>query len=273
MENMRLRFSLLFLFLLAALTLGAARVFAQGEGDDQLQEGARLFAENCAMCHGANGEGRVGATLAQDWPSIRPDLTIRATIERGVPGSPMVAFGQEHGGPLSDEQIESLVAYILTWESGVPFTPPPTRTASPRPMLTEIPEVEGDPNHGAVLYDENCAVCHGANLEGRVGATLAKNWPAIRPDQTIKTTISNGVQGSPMPGWSQASGGPLSETDVNDLVAFILSHEGEIQLEPAAEATPPPAPSPFAGWSGVLVLVLGLILVIGLALVAQARRA
>jgi mono/diheme cytochrome c family protein len=74
------------------------------------------------MCHGLNGEGRIGATLAKDWPSIRPDLAIKATIERGIQGSPMPAWGQANGGPLSDEEINNLVAYILTWST--PSNPP-----------------------------------------------------------------------------------------------------------------------------------------------------
>ena len=52
---------------------------------DPQELGAQLFAENCAVCHGADGQGRVGATLAKDWPSIRPDLTVKSIIETGVP--------------------------------------------------------------------------------------------------------------------------------------------------------------------------------------------
>jgi cytochrome c oxidase cbb3-type subunit 3 len=88
--------------------------------------------------------------------------------------------------------------------------------------LTPLPDVEGDPNHGAQLYDENCLVCHGPNGEGRVGATLAKDFPSIRPDLRVKAVIDRGVEGSVMPAWNQEFGGPLTESDVNDLVSFIL---------------------------------------------------
>ncbi|NOZ26909.1 MAG: c-type cytochrome [Chloroflexi bacterium] len=99
-----------------------------------------------------------------------------------MPGSPMLAWSKKYGGPLTDEEIDALVLYILSWETGgiPPLTP--TATFTPRPPITPIPGVEGDPNRGAVLYQENCAVCHGPNGEGRVGATLAKNWPSIRAD-------------------------------------------------------------------------------------------
>jgi mono/diheme cytochrome c family protein len=124
-----------------------------------------------------------------------------------------------------------------------------------------------------VLYAENCAVCHGENLQGRVGATLAKDWPSIRPDLGIRRTIAAGIQGTVMPAWSQASGGPLDEAEIDDLVAFILSTEGSPPHTPAAgTATVPAAPSWFTGWGGVLLAVVGFILIVGIALVAQTRR-
>src|SRR5512139_86679 len=103
--------------LLALILLAMASIAAQaGEPaqDPTTQLGAQLYAENCAVCHGADGQGRVGATLAKDWPSIRPDLRVRAVIENGVQGSPMPAWSLAKGGPFTDEEIDSLVCYILS---------------------------------------------------------------------------------------------------------------------------------------------------------------
>ena len=97
---------LLFCLVLSAALLVPAR--AQS-GQEQLEEGAALYVENCLVCHGELGKGRVGATLAKNWPSIRPDLTIKAVIASGVTGSPMPAWSQTNGGPLSDAQIDALV--------------------------------------------------------------------------------------------------------------------------------------------------------------------
>jgi len=247
---------------------------AQRDNQAQVEEGARLYAENCAVCHGEDGQGRVGATLAKDWPSIRPDLQVQTTIENGVAGSPMPAWSQANGGPLSSAEIEAIAAYILTWETGGPREILPLPTPRPRPLLTAVPEVEGNPNQGAILYDQNCAVCHGENGEGRIGATLAKSWPSIRPDLRMKATISNGVTGSPMPAWLQANGGPLKEEQVNDLVAFLLTMgETSIQVE-APEAEIPGAISIawLTGWGGVLVLLGLFAAIVALALVVQSRR-
>ena len=69
----------------------------------------------------------------------------------------------------------------------------------------------GDVSRGQQLYIKNCAVCHGDRAEGRIGATLAKDFPGIRVDSLLKQTISNGVKGSVMPAWSKANGGPFTD--------------------------------------------------------------
>ncbi len=261
---------LVMLALLGLWFLGTGRVAAQDQA--QIDLGARLYAENCAVCHGQDGEGRVGATLAQNWPSIRPDLRIRATIENGINGTPMLAWSQENGGPLTSQEIDALVAYILTWETGGPRYIAPTPTFAPRPVITSIPNVEGDPNRGAALFDQNCAVCHGADGEGRVGAALAKNFPSIRPDLSVKNTIANGIGGSPMPAWSQANGGPLAEQDVDDLTAFVLTLADEpVVFQPEAPEEAEFEPSWLSGWGGIILGVGLFVLIVGFAIWYQSR--
>lgn len=252
----------------AGLVRGRAQTSAPNE---QLALGQQLYAENCAVCHGENGEGRVGAILAKDWPSIRPELTVRTIIEQGVPGSVMPAWGQEHGGPFGSTEIDALMMYILTWQTGNLPDLAPLPTATLRPALSPVPDVEGDPNRGAELFDENCVMCHGANAEGRVGATLAKAWPGIRPDLTIKTIIANGIPGSTMPAWSQENGGPLTNQDQNDLVAFIMALPVAQVLEPTA-SIPGSVTMPWLqGWGGILVFIVLLVLIAIIAWFVQRR--
>jgi mono/diheme cytochrome c family protein len=124
--------------------------------------------------------------------------------------------------------------------------------------------VEGDPNRGAVLYDENCALCHGEQGEGRIGATLAKDWSGIRPDLGVRATIANGIPNSNMPAWSQASGGPLSEDQIDDLVAYILSWDNpNAQAQPTIVAPEPPSSAFMRGWGGVIVFVVILAIIFG----------
>lgn len=238
---------------------------------EQLTIGAQLYADNCVVCHGQNGEGRVGATLAKDWPSIRPELTVRTIIEQGVPGSVMPAWGQEHGGPFSSSEVDALLTYILSWQTGDLPDLMPFPTATLRPVLSPVPEVEGDPNRGGVLFGDNCAMCHGANAEGRVGATLAKAWPGIRPDLNIKATIANGISGSAMPAWSQENGGPLTEQDLNDLVAFIMALPSTQVLQPTASLPGSETMPWLQGWGGILLFIVLLVLILVLAWAIQRR--
>ena len=53
---------------------------------------------------GKEGKGRIGATLAKNWPSIRPDMTVGTIVKNGVSGTAMLAWSQNNGGPLSDEE-------------------------------------------------------------------------------------------------------------------------------------------------------------------------
>lgn len=255
-----------------AFTPVLAEVYAQSPDQDQLERGARLYADNCAVCHGTEGEGRVGVTLAKDWPSIRPDIQVRRTIEDGIDNSPMVAWSQKNGGPLSDEDIDALVAYILSWETGGLRIIPATATPVSREVITPVPGVEGDPNQGAVLYDQNCAVCHGVDGQGRIGATLAKAWPAIRPDLRIKTTISEGIENSAMPAWSQENGGPLQEREIDDITSFVLTFgDTTLQTNPTPTTTPP-LNAFLSGWGGVLVFIVLLVLIFGGAIWFQTRK-
>jgi mono/diheme cytochrome c family protein len=272
--RLSIRLCLMGLTLLTVLALWAAwqvETQAQGPSEEQLAQGAQLYAENCTVCHGPNGEGRVGATLAQDWPSIRPDLRVKTSIEAGVSGSLMPAWSKENGGPLTDDQIEALTLYILSWETGGIPSLSPTPTYTPHPPITPIPDVEGDPNRGAVLYAENCAMCHGPKGEGRVGATLAKNWPSVRPDLQVKTITEQGVPGSPMPAWSRENGGPLSDEDINDVVAFVLSWQVSTTSE-APEPAPTPAPSALRGPLGLAVFLAGLLALVLVSVIGALTR-
>ncbi len=270
MRLLGMSLGLIGILMFAGLVSGRAQT---ADPADQLILGAQLYVDNCLVCHGQNGQGRVGATLAKDWPSIRPVLTVRTIIEQGVPGSVMPAWGQEYGGPLNASEVDALLTYILSWQSGNPPDLMPLPTATSRPILSPVPDVEGDPNRGAILFGENCAMCHGANAEGRVGATLAKTWPGIRPDLSIKTTIANGVSGSAMPAWSQENGGPLTEQDLNDLVAFIMALPSAQVLQPTASLPGSTTMPWLQGWGGVLLFIILLIMILVVAWLVQRRSA
>lgn len=90
----------------------------------------------------------------------------------------------------------------------------------------------GDPQKGMTLYGQDCAVCHGANLEGGIGAVLnpIDKLPGVPnpldPAFLIKT-ITDGRQ--PQPGDPKQTAMPpkgghseLTDQDVKDIAAYII---------------------------------------------------
>ncbi|MFZ2422920.1 MAG: c-type cytochrome [Anaerolineae bacterium] len=254
--------------LLALLLVGVAG--AQGGGDKA--RGAQIYDANCAVCHGPDGKGRVGATLSSVFSSIQPDALIRQTVANGIAGTAMPAWLQP-GGPLTEQDISDLVAFIEGLSGGRPgeFPTPALKQITP---IATLADVAGDPTAGAGLYSENCVMCHGDKGQGRIGARLSKAFSGIRPDLSVRSTIINGISGSAMPAWSQTKGGPLTDDEVNNLTAFILT------LAPvgdaAATAVPTPAPAPSSGlllpmWA--VAGLVGILLLLAVAVVIFARAA
>jgi mono/diheme cytochrome c family protein len=92
--------------------------------DARIELGQQLFSQNCAACHGANGEGVIGPALnSQQFLSLVTDDQIRSIISTGIPGSQMSAYSQEFFGPLTEDQIDSIASYLRSWEENAPDRP------------------------------------------------------------------------------------------------------------------------------------------------------
>jgi mono/diheme cytochrome c family protein len=102
---------------------------------------------------------------------------------------------------------------------------------SPSGSPTQAP-LPGDPNRGAILYGQNCASCHGSNLEGSVGPALNPIYklPSITDPldaNFLIDIITNGrvhQQGDPGSKDMPAKGGnsKLTDQDVKDLASYII---------------------------------------------------
>src|SRR5574342_13018 len=169
---------------------------SKGKGTE---EGAQLFAGNCAACHGQFGEGGPNPANPNDiivpigsaeFLKTRDDFTLRNIISHGQPDFGMSPFGTAYGGPLSDEQIDSLVAYIRSWEANPPVSLPP-EVASGRAAL-----------NGSQVFANVCARCHGANGEGGIGPAFnTQDFQNRYDDQMLLDTITNGREATPMIAW------------------------------------------------------------------------
>jgi mono/diheme cytochrome c family protein len=246
------------------LALIAGSAWAQGETGDP-ERGGRLFVDNCVVCHGVNGQGRVGANL-DNFPGIEVSATISQTIRQGVPGSVMPAWGEANGGPLTDQNIADITAYIIGAFGGTePLAPLPTYQP---PVIPTLPDINGDPSAGAVVFQTNCVMCHGREGQGLIGKTLAKAWPTNQPAVYIASLVRNGVSGSPMPAWGDSNGGPLTETQIADVAAYILT------LTPVGTSpTPAPVPPGPIGLTTGLIMLGVIVVLAAIGLVVYYRRA
>lgn len=71
--------------------------------------GADIYALGCAMCHGKDAAGAYAPSLLGQHDREK----LSAVIGRGVGKPQMPGFAQENGGPLSDEQMSSLVQWLM----------------------------------------------------------------------------------------------------------------------------------------------------------------
>lgn len=183
---------------------------------DTLAGGLVVYAENCAACHAANGEG---STLA---PALNTDdLRVRLTdadmsriITQGVPGTLMASWD----AALTDADVSAVVDFLRRWPEldaagvAMPVIEAPTVDMSPEAIAT-----------GEWLYGLLCAQCHGTNGYGSPMAPALNNqiFLAETPDAAIQQIVGLGVQGTAMPAWS----GRLTEADIAALTAYIRSWE------------------------------------------------
>ena len=86
--------------------------------------GDGLFANNCAACHGRGATGGDAPTLnAKQFLTTTSDEQMRLLIAGGVSGTSMPAWSLDFGGPLTDEQIRQLVAYLRSLQPNAPSVP------------------------------------------------------------------------------------------------------------------------------------------------------
>ncbi|MBI3176651.1 MAG: c-type cytochrome, partial [Chloroflexi bacterium] len=79
---------------------------------------------------------------------------------------------------------------------------------------------------GSELYAENCAACHGEGGEGNLGPVLnSRTLLKATADDTLFSLIRTGVPGTVMPAWGQTYGGPFTDQQAVQLVAFIRAWE------------------------------------------------
>lgn len=101
------------------------------------KQGEKVYAQHCAACHGAQGQGGEGTGVTFSRPRNQPiiapalnnpgflaaasDQMIKHTLIKGRKGTPMISF-LENG--LSEQDLDNVVSYIRTYEKLAPKKEP-----------------------------------------------------------------------------------------------------------------------------------------------------
>ncbi len=223
---------------------------AQAELRQQfVSDAAVMYIENCAVCHGAQGEG-IGATPPLNTAGLaQADYDfLYKTIARGRYDTAMTGWRSDEGGIYNDYQIDELVSLIryADWSTVGELSAqrgliPPTL---PVPDVDEdfLEQVAALGEEGAVwaegiqLYANNCTTCHGVIGEGsELGVPL--NTPELRAVDSAELAriIHQGVPGTMMASWEKV----LDDDEIAALVSFLQNWD---KIEAAGLSLTPPAP-------------------------------
>ncbi|MDQ2993318.1 MAG: c-type cytochrome [Candidatus Eremiobacteraeota bacterium] len=205
-------------------------------------EGASLYTEQCASCHGAIGQGS----------SVAPPLIgksaadVHFMLDTGrMPAA--VSYEQEMHKPahFTYRQIGEIVGYVMS------FTAKPDRA---------LPLVErGNVERGRALFAQNCEPCHGVTGSG---ASVGSAMVAPSLSQATVFQVAEAVRAGPgvMP---RFGGDVLSARDVDD-IAWYVNYLQTQSYNPGglALANIGPVAEGFVAWVfgiGLLVLFVRLI--------------
>ncbi len=173
-----------------------------------------LYAENCAVCHGAAGEG-IGDTPSLNSVAVQmmSESDIAKIISRGRDNTLMAAWSIDEGGIFSTSQIDDFVIFIqqANWDyvnvrvAELGLTPPAMiEMEVSDEMLASISALPGGEalSQGLLTYAENCAACHGANGAGTVIAPAIDSAELrATPQEEIINLVNSGVNGTLMASW------------------------------------------------------------------------
>jgi mono/diheme cytochrome c family protein len=234
------------------LAFGHGKPSAPPRGD--AEKGRALYAQKCAVCHGAEGRGdgpaefvlfpkprdlTRGTFKIRSTPTLPTDQDLFRVITRGIPGTAMPGWAA-----FTEADRWDLVAYVKSLSplfarrpapKPVPIPPAPRVT----PALLEV---------GKKFYAEaECLKCHGAEGkgDGEAADTLKDDWgaPIVPYDFTqagrmkggsaprdVYRTLVAGIGGTPMPSYADA----LSSEELWGVAYYVLSLAGK----PAAPPLP-----------------------------------
>jgi ubiquinol-cytochrome c reductase cytochrome c subunit len=189
----------------AAFSTSSAVATTDASSQQTINEGEKLFAANCATCHGLSAQGSsVG-------PSLIGVGAASVDFQVGTGRMPMQMQGpqaQKKPVQFTAEQTAALAAYVASLAPG------------PAIPAAELLDAAGDAAVGAELFRINCAMCH--NVAGAGGAlTEGKFAPAIEnvSAQHIYEAMVTGPQN--MPVFNDMNISPENKRDIITYLKYI----------------------------------------------------
>jgi putative heme-binding domain-containing protein len=160
----------LFLAAAARIALAPAPLLAQTYAPADIQFGAKIFGEQCTVCHGGTGDGVAGVDLrANRFKRAVTDQDLRRAITDGVQGTSMPPFKFE--GP----ELTAMIAFLRNM-----------RTFDSKTSLI------GDEAKGKVVFEGKgqCGTCHRIFGKGpRVAPDLSDIGTLRTPDALMKAVL------------------------------------------------------------------------------------
>ena len=102
------------------------------------------------------------------------------------------------------------------------------------------------PNEFDILYETNCAGCHGADGKGDAARGLADPvFLRVADDATLRRITASGVPGTAMPAFAITAGGSLSDEQIDALVRGMRGRSAGAGV--AVDVNPPPYSPSTAG--------------------------
>jgi ubiquinol-cytochrome c reductase cytochrome c subunit len=205
-------------------------------------DAATLYLQNCASCHGPQGQGTNAGPSLIGAGAAAADFYLRTgRMPLGAPGQQPI-----RQAPRFDEaQIQALVAYVASFGTG--------------PAVPQV-TAGGDVHRGFELYNANCAACHAATGAGNaVGGGFFAVGLGKATDQEIAEAMLVGP--GVMPRFS------MTDADRDALIAYI----GYLRTAPTPGGAPIGGIGPVA--EGFVAVIVGLSALIAVAVFVGRRQA
>jgi cytochrome c oxidase cbb3-type subunit 3 len=201
---------------------------------NQVMDFDTLYAARCAGCHGVNGTLGPAPPLHDPiFLAVVPDAELLRVITDGrtvtpEQKSPMPAFAQDRGGPLTGPQVKVLADGIKKrWQASG------SRSSSLPAYIGPAQTGGGKKDEGARVFARACARCHGSQGQGekdghplRGRAINNQAFLALISDQALRRIIITGRPDLGMPAYNDKEGRPadyraLTSAEIDDLVALL----------------------------------------------------